>query len=127
MADDLGGISRIRMDADAAQAITEICRGEPFLFQLAGEQAWYAGTGDVITRSQVLASWKAARAEAVTHVERILERLPKRESDFLRAMADLPANPSDARSTRSKRVGPPNGRDHLTVSYLSSREAMRAR
>ena len=91
VADDLGGISRIRMDADAAQAITEICRGEPFLFQLAGEQAWYAGTGDVITRSQVLAGWKAARAEAVTHVERILERLPKRESDFLRAMADLPA------------------------------------
>ncbi|GAB3139023.1 helix-turn-helix domain-containing protein [Marisediminicola antarctica] len=69
----------------------DICRGEPFLFQLAGEQAWYAGTGDVITRTEVLTGWKAARAEAVIHVERILERLPGRESDFLRAMADLPA------------------------------------
>jgi len=91
VADGLGGISRIRMDPDAARAITEVCRGEPFLFQLAGEQAWYAGTGDVITRTEVLTGWKAARAEAVIHVERILERLPERESDFLRAMADLPA------------------------------------
>jgi hypothetical protein len=88
--DDLGGINRIRMDPDAAEAIIEICRGEPFLFQLAGEQAWYAGTDDVITRSQVLAGWKAARSEAVTHVERILERLPPRESDFIRVMAELP-------------------------------------
>jgi len=92
VADDLGGISRIRMDPDAAVAITEICRGEPFLFQLAGEQAWYAGIGDVITRVEVLDGWKAARSEAVTHVERILERLPPRESDFLRAMAELPAS-----------------------------------
>lgn len=90
VADDLGGIDRIRMDADAAEAIIEICRGEPFLFQLAGEQAWYAGNGDLITRAHVLAGWKHARSEAVTHVERILERLPNRERDFLDAMAGLP-------------------------------------
>jgi len=78
------------MEPAAAAAIVDLCRGEPFLFQLAGEQAWYAGTGDVITRAQVLAGWKAARAEAVTHVERVLDRLPKRERDFIQAMSELP-------------------------------------
>lgn len=90
--DGAGGISRIRMQPDAASTIVDLCRGEPFLFQLAGERAWYADTGEVITRAQVLHGWKAARSEAVSHVERILERLPARESQFLRAMADLPAD-----------------------------------
>ncbi len=91
VSDGLGGVSRIRMDPGAAAAIIDVCRGEPFLFQLAGEQAWYAGTGDIITRAQVLAGWRAVRSEAVTHVERILGRLPRRESDFVRAMAGLTA------------------------------------
>jgi hypothetical protein len=87
--DDVGALNRIRMEPAAAAAIVDLCRGEPFLFQLAGEQAWYAGTSDVITRAQVITGWKAARSEAVTHVERILERLPNRESEFVRAMAGL--------------------------------------
>lgn len=86
-----GGISRIIMEPAAAAAIVDLCRGEPFLFQLAGEQAWYAGSSDVITRAHVLAGWRAARAEAVTHVERILDRLPEREREFVRTMAELPA------------------------------------
>lgn len=86
------GVSRIRMEKGAAAAVIDICCGEPFLFQLAGERAWYAGTGDLITRDQVLAGWEAAHAEAVTHVERILDRLPVREREFIQAMAELPAN-----------------------------------
>jgi hypothetical protein len=89
--DDLGGVNRVHMEPDAVAAIVDLCRGEPFLFQLAGEQAWYAGSTDVITRAQALAGWKAARSEAVTHVERILDRLPGRERDFVQAMAELPA------------------------------------
>jgi hypothetical protein len=90
VSDELGGITRISLEPAAAEAIIDLCCGEPFLFQLAGEQAWYAGTGSIITRVQVLAGWKRARPEAVTHVERILERLPKRERDFVQAMAELP-------------------------------------
>lgn len=89
--DELGGESHIHMEPEAAAAIVDLCRGEPFLFQLAGERAWYAGSSDLITRAQVLAGWKAAHAEAVTHVERILDRLPAREREFVQAMAELPA------------------------------------
>lgn len=90
--DGNGGMGRVRMDPDAATAVVELCRGEPFLFQLAGERAWYAGTGDTITREHVLNGWQTARSEAIAHVERILARLPKRESEFVQAMAELPAH-----------------------------------
>lgn len=90
VADGEGGTGRIRMHADAATAIVELCRGEPFLFQLAGERAWYAGSGTVITRAHVIDGWRAARTEASAHVERILARLPQREREFVHAMAELP-------------------------------------
>lgn len=87
-----GEVSRIHMERAAAAAIVELCRGEPFLFQLAGERAWYAGAGDLVTRDEVLSGWRAARSEAANHVERILERLPGREREFLQVMADLPVD-----------------------------------
>ena len=87
-----GGIARIRMEPAAAAAIVDLCRGEPFLFQLAGEQAWYAAPDAVITRDQVLSGWRSASREAGAHVERILNRLPEREKQFLEAMAALPAH-----------------------------------
>ncbi|KQQ09701.1 AAA family ATPase [Rathayibacter sp. Leaf296] len=89
--DERGGSTRIRMESDAVAAVVELCRGEPFLFQLAGESAWYAGTGTTITRQQVLAGWRGAQREAAAHVERILGRLPPRELAFLEAMASMPA------------------------------------
>ncbi|PPG49037.1 AAA family ATPase [Rathayibacter sp. AY2B3] len=88
--DEEGGFSRIRMASDAAETIIHLCQGEPFLFQLAGQRAWYAGTGELITRSEVLDGWTAAEQEATAHVERILDRLPQREREFLEAMAGLP-------------------------------------
>lgn len=89
--DDLGGTQRVVMEPAAAELIVAACKGEPFLFQLAGEQAWYAGTGDVITEAEAAAGWRTASREATSHVERILERLPPREREFLEAMAQLPA------------------------------------
>ncbi|WP_072313404.1 ATP-binding protein [Agrococcus sp. Marseille-P2731] len=86
-----GGTTRIRMEDDAAAAIVDLCRGEPFLFQLAGERAWYASRAAVITREQVVSGWRGAQREAAAHVERILTRLPQRERAFLEAMAALPA------------------------------------
>lgn len=42
--DGSGSTAFIRMEQQAAAEIVDLCRGEPFLFQLAGEQAWYADT-----------------------------------------------------------------------------------
>ncbi|WP_022888826.1 ATP-binding protein [Agromyces italicus] len=91
VSDGNGGTARIRMEPDAAARVVDICRGEPFLFQLAGEQAWYAGVGATITAEEVLRGWRGAQREATAHVERILERLPARERLLLQAMAELPA------------------------------------
>ncbi|MFP3467072.1 ATP-binding protein [Leifsonia sp. SIMBA_070] len=98
VADDSGGVSRIRMEPDAASLVVDVCRGEPFLFQLAGEQAWYAGTGDTVTVDEVRRGWRTAQREAAAHVERILERLPSRERQFLNVMAELA--PADRTLTR---------------------------
>lgn len=84
-----GGSTRIFMEEEAQSAIVDLSRGEPFLFQLAGEKAWYAGTDDVITREHVTKGWQMTRDEARDHVERILARLPTREREFLGEMAEL--------------------------------------
>jgi len=89
--DEQGGTSVVRMTPEAADKIVELCCGEPFLFQLAGERAWYAGTSDVITVDDVVEGWALVYHEAVAHVERILERLPARERQFVEAMAAMPA------------------------------------
>lgn len=96
--DSEGGTTTIHMEPEAAEAIIDVCRGEPFLFQLAGERTWYAGTDDVITRDDVLKGWRAAQPEAISHVERILNRLPQRERELVTAMANLP--PADRNLTR---------------------------
>ena len=89
--DGAGGSTRVRMDPDAAALIVDVCRGEPFLFQLAGEQSWYADSTPTITADQVRRGWQGAQREATAHVERILERLPARERQFLQVMSELPA------------------------------------
>lgn len=86
---DNGLSARVQMEPGAADAIVELCCGEPFLFQLAGERAWYAGTGPVITRDEVAEGWSGTRSEAAAHVERILARLPSRERELLEAMAPM--------------------------------------
>ncbi|MGJ7539390.1 ATP-binding protein [Brevibacterium luteolum] len=96
--DEEGGTELITMEPAAAAAIADLCCGEPFLFQLAGERAWFAGTGNVITEAEAMAGWQNAKAEARSHVERILARLPQREREFVEAMAELP--PEDRTLTR---------------------------
>lgn len=60
------------------------------MFQVAGERAWYAGSGDVITVDEVVAGWRGAEGEASSHVERVLARLPAKERVFVDVMAELP-------------------------------------
>lgn len=89
VATEAGGVERVFLAADAQRAIVERARGEPFLFQLAGERAWYAGTDNLITAEHVKAGWRNAVPEAEAHVQRILDRLPARERQFIEAMAEL--------------------------------------
>ncbi|WP_413320283.1 AAA family ATPase [Agrococcus sp. 1P02AA] len=115
--DAVGGTTRIRMEDAAAATIVDLCRGEPFLFQLAGERAWYASREAVITREHVVSGWRGAQREAAAHVERILARLPERERAFLEAMAALPASErrlsriaADAGYTKATDAGPTSQR-----------------
>ena len=85
-----GGTDRIFMEPDAQRAIVELSCGEPFLFQLAGQCAWHASTDSIITAEHVRTGWsRQAVHEAESHVQRILDRLPPREREFVEAMAEL--------------------------------------
>lgn len=82
--------ARVQMTQEARDAIVARCCGEPFLFQLAGQEAWYASPDSpLITVEDVRQGWQEARPEAVAHVERILGRLPERERQLLEAMTAL--------------------------------------
>ncbi len=65
--------------------------GDPFLFQLVGKAAWDAAPDDqIITVDHVDIGWDDVKAEARSHVERLLRRLPERERDLIATMAALP-------------------------------------
>ena len=85
-----GGVEIVRMSRAATKAIAELCCGEPFLFQLAGQRAWNASDGATISEDDVVSGWRGAESEASAHVERILNRLPSGEQEFINAMAALP-------------------------------------
>lgn len=89
VSDEAGGTSRVTIEPSAIESILDACQGEPFLFQLAGERAWYAGNGDIVTDDDVTTGWRLAVPEATAHVERLLDRLPAREREFVEAMAAL--------------------------------------
>ncbi|MDO4258428.1 MAG: ATP-binding protein [Actinomycetaceae bacterium] len=86
------------MEPSAQKLIIRLACGEPFLFQLAGERAWFAGSGPIITEEEVRKGWESAKDEAQSHVQRILDRLPERELEFLHTMAQLP---KDARTLKT--------------------------
>ncbi len=98
IADGQGSVTSVRMTQAAVAEVVDLCRGEPFLFQLAGQQAWNAGSEDLITDAQVRAGWRGAQREAAAHVERILGRLPNRERQLVQAMAEL--SPAERTLTR---------------------------
>ena len=84
-----GGTESVFMEPAAQRAIIDLACGEPFLFQLAGERAWYAGTDNLVTAEHVRIGWRDAAPEAEAHVQRVLDRLPARERAFLEVMAEL--------------------------------------
>lgn len=92
----------VQMTPDAVEEVVRLCCGEPFLFQLAGAQAWYAGSGPLVTADEVRAGWAKVRTEAAAHVERIVARLPEKERQMLDAMAAL--DPDDRTATAIARA-----------------------
>ncbi len=104
-------------EAAAVDRLLALVLGDPFLFQLAGQHAWEAGTGPVITAADVDRGWRAASAEARRHVSRMLERVPDGELAVLEAMASLDADDRSARNVAralghasSARIGTPSRR-----------------
>ncbi|WP_306233788.1 ATP-binding protein [Agrococcus beijingensis] len=140
VSDESGGVQLVRFEQDAVSAVIDLCRGEPFLFQLAGQHAWNADTTDTVTREQVARGWRSAQREAVAHVERILGRLPQREREFVEAMARIPAQerrltriaaeagfakPSDA-GTTSRRLDTVRGIIERGTQYTFRHRALEA-
>lgn len=102
-----GSTELVHMTPNAVRALIALCCGEPFLFQLAGQRAWNASTSPVITDDDVRSGWQGAEGEASAHVERILNRLPSREREFVEAMAAL--DPSERTlTTIAERMGLPS-------------------
>lgn len=83
------GPARVHMEPGAADHIVDRCLGDPFLFQLAGEAAWNAGAGPVITRDETVRGWRLIRREVVRYVEGRLTGLGELQLRYLEAAAGL--------------------------------------
>ena len=84
------GPEAVHLEPGAVDAVLGVCLGDPFLFQLAGEAAWNAGTGAVITEEEVRRGWASARREVQRYVAARLEGLSDLQLSYLQAVADLP-------------------------------------
>lgn len=80
----------IVMTEGAIDTILACALGDPFLFQLVGKAAWDRDPDEqVITADHVIAGWQGVKAEARSHVERLVDRLPRRERELVDVMAGL--------------------------------------
>lgn len=92
------------MTDEAIDAVVAVCLGDPFLLQLAGKAAWDAGDGPTISAKEVRRGWASVRREALSHVERAVERLPGLERALLEALVIL--DPDDRTLTSAaQRLG----------------------
>ena len=83
------GMGKVYLTQDAMSELVNVCKGDPFLFQLAGEKAWFAGTSSSVTPDDVRRGWLSASTEATGHVSRIINRLPEKERLLIESMAKL--------------------------------------
>jgi hypothetical protein len=83
------GPTTVRMAPAAAEVVIEAAHGSPFLFQLVGEAAWNAGSGEVITVEEAVRGVAATRRETAAHFDLRLSGLTDLQQDYLRAAALL--------------------------------------
>ena len=79
----------VHLEPEAVPTVVELCLGDPFLFQLAGEAAWNAGTGLVVTADEVRRGWAGARREVERYVRSRLDGLTDLQLAYLEAAAGL--------------------------------------
>lgn len=92
------GPAVVRLASEAAEHIVQLASGDPYIFQLSGQRAWDADESEVISLEHVVAGWRTARAEALRHATRQLDRVPDRERQLLATMARLA--PDERTATR---------------------------
>ncbi|WP_108664561.1 ATP-binding protein [Euzebya rosea] len=85
------GTARVVMDTGVVEDVIGRSLGDPFLFQLAGEGAWNAGTGTVITREEGDRGWQTVRREVERYVQSRLDGLTDLQMEVLTAAAGLGA------------------------------------
>ena len=86
------GTARVVMEGHAVDDLIARSLGDPFLFQLAGEGAWNAGTGEVITREESDRGWHSVRREVERYVRSRLDGLTDLQMSVLTAAAGLDEN-----------------------------------
>lgn len=91
----------IFMEPGAIDIVVERCMGDPFVFQLAGEAAWNAGTGQIVTTEEAERGWGAARREIRSVVEGRLSGLTDLQYRYLLAAATV----DDSERTAAKVAG----------------------
>lgn len=88
LADD--GPKTVHLEPEAVDELLAVSLGDPFLFQLAGEAAWLAGTRAVITVEEVRRGWSGSRREVTRYVRSRLDGLTELQLSYLEATAGLP-------------------------------------
>jgi len=96
------GIGRVYLSQEGMEQLVTLCKGDPFLFQLAGERAWFAGTSSIVSGDDVERGWIGASTEASGHISRIINRLPEKERLLVETMAKLA--PEDRTATNVAQV-----------------------
>lgn len=83
------GPAAVRMEPGAVDVLVAASHGSPFLFQLVGEAAWNAGTGDTITTDEARRGVAASRREMTAHFRLRLAGLTDLQRRYLIAAARL--------------------------------------
>ncbi len=86
-----GGPAAVHLEPAALDLLVERTLGSPYLFQLVGDAAWNAGSGRLVTQSEVERGHLATRREIRAYASLRLADLTERQIAYLRAAASLPA------------------------------------
>lgn len=69
--------------------VRQIVAGDPYLFQLVGQQAWNASDGPVITQADVARADRETYADRLRLVEAAVDDIPPGEMTVLRVVYEL--------------------------------------
>lgn len=79
----------VTFEPAAVEAVRQIVAGDPYLFQLVGQQAWNASDGPVITQADVARADRETYADRLRLVEAAVDDIPPGEMAVLRVVYEL--------------------------------------